>query len=217
MGWRKLGLIPAQADVEEQAAFLDEKLQPRLRQAERGQRSVLFVDAAHFVWGPFLGFVWCLIRLLLPAPSGRKRYNILAALDAVTHRVIRVANHTYINAASVCQLLRQVAAAGLARPITLVLDNARYQHTQAVKALARSLRIELLYLPSYSPNLNLIERLWRFVKKQCLSCRYLDGYEAFTEAIDGCLNQLSTRYKHQLDTLLTLNFQTFEDEPTMTG
>lgn len=217
MGWRKLGLIPAQADVEEQAAFLDEKLQPRLRQAERGQRSVLFVDAAHFVWGPFLGFVWCLIRLLLPAPSGRKRYNILAALDAVTHRVIRVANHPYINAASVCQLLRQVAAAGLARPITLVLDNARYQHTQAVKALARSLRIELLYLPSYSPNLNLIERLWRFVKKQCLSCRYLDGYEAFTEAIDGCLNQLSTRYKHQLDTLLTLNFQTFEDEPTMTG
>jgi len=210
-------MIPAKADVEQQAAFLDEKWRPRLRQAERGQRSVLFVDAAPFVGGPFWGFVWCLIRLFLPAPSGRKRYNILAALDAVTHRVIRVANHAYINAASVCQLLGQVAAAGLARPLTLVLDNARYQHPPAVKALARSLKIELLYLPSYSPNLNLIERLWRFVKKQCLSCRYLEHYEDFTGAIDGCLNQLAPRYKHQMDTLLTLNFQTFEDEPTMTG
>jgi hypothetical protein len=62
---------------------------------------VLFVDAAHFVYGPVLGFVWCLVRLLIPGPSGRKRYNVLAALNAVTHEVVRVANHTYINADAV--------------------------------------------------------------------------------------------------------------------
>jgi transposase len=176
---------------------------------------VLFVDAAHFVFGPFLGYLWCLVRLLVPGPSGRKRYNVLAALNAVTHEVIRVANHSYINAESVCGLLRQIAAAGLPRPITLVLDNARYQRCQLVQGLARSLRIELLFLPSYSPNLNLIERLWKFVKKDCLACRPLPDYEAFTHTIDDCLNGLRAKYKQQMATLLTLNFQTFEDEPVL--
>ena len=134
---------------------------------------MLFVDAAHFIYGPFLGFLWCLVRLFIPGPSGRKRYNVLAALDAITHQVHRVTNTLYINADSVCLLLRQIVAAGLPRPITLVMDNARYQHCKVVQALARSLKIELLFLPSYSPNLNLIERLWKFVKKECLACKRL--------------------------------------------
>jgi transposase len=178
---------------------------------------VLFVDAAHFVYGPFLGYLWCLVRLFVPGPSGRKRYNVLAALNAVTHEVLRVANHSYINAASVCGLLRQIAARGLPRPITLVLDNARYQRCALVQALARSLRIELLFLPSYSPNLNLIERLWKFVKKECLASRPLPDYETFTQAIDDCLNSLRTKNKGLMKTLLTLNFQTYEDEPVLTA
>jgi transposase len=208
-------MIPAKADPAEQAEFLETKLRPRLQQAERGQRTVLFMDAAHFVYGPFLGFLWCLARLFVLAPSGRKRYNVLAALDAVTHQVIRVTNDSYINAESVCQLLRQLAAAGLPRPLTLVLDNARYQRCELVQSLARSLKIELLFLPSYSPNLNLIERLWKFVKKESLAAKQLPTYEAFTAVIDECLNNLHTRHKAKMDTLLTLNFQTFENEPIL--
>jgi transposase len=208
-------MIPAKADPEAQADFLAAELRPRLDQAERGRRSVLFVDAAHFVHGPFLGFVWCLVRLFVPAPSGRKRYNVLAALDAVTRRVIRVSNGGYINAESVCQLLRRVAGAGLGRPVTLVMDNARYQRCELVQSLARSLGIELLFLPPYSPNLNLIERVWKFVKKECLASRYRETYEAFTAAIDECLDDLPTRHKGKMDTLLTLNFQTFQDEPIL--
>jgi transposase len=184
-----------------------------LRQAERGERAVLFVDAAHFIYGPFLGFLWCLARLFVPGPSGRKRYNVLAALNAITHQVIRVTNHGYINACSVCDLLRQVAAAGLGVPVTLVLDNARYQRCALVQGLAQTLGIELLFLPAYSPNLNLIERLWRFVKKECLGCRPQPTYEAFTGAIDTCLSSLTTKHKQQMKTLLTLQFQTFDDEP----
>lgn len=210
-------MIPAKADLDEQAEFLETKLQPRLKQAQRGQRTVLFVDAAHFIYGPFLGFLWCLVRLFVPAPSGRKRYNVLAALDAITHQVIRVTNHAYINAESVCQLLRQIAAAGLGRPITLVLDNARYQRCHLVQSLARSLKIELLFLPNYSPNLNLIERLWKFVKKECLASQYRTSYDEFTATIDDCLNTLHTKHKAKMDTLLTLNFQTFENEPILAG
>ena len=94
----------------------------------------------------------------------------------------------------------------------LVLDNARYQKCAVVKALAASLGIELLYLPSYSPNLNLIERLWKFVKKECLGCRVLPTYEAFTAAIDDCLANLDTCHKQQMATLLNLEFQLFDKD-----
>jgi transposase len=184
-----------------------------LQQAAAGRRAVFFVDAAHFVYGPSLRFLWCLGRLFVPGPSGRKRYNVLAALNAVTHQVVRVANHGYINASCVCDLPRQVAAAGSGVPVTSVLDNARYQRCALVQGLARTLGIELLFLPGYSPNLNLIERLWKFVKKECLGCRPQPTYEAFTEAIDACLSSLTTKHKQRMKTLLTLQFQTSEDEP----
>lgn len=207
-----MGTVPAKADHDAQSAFLAGELMPRLEEAKQGKRSVLFVDAAHFVYGPFLGYLWCLVRLFVPGPSGRKRYNVLAALDAITHRVIRVSNHAYINAESVCALLREVAAARPPGPITLVLDNARYQKCALVETLAASLGIEMLYLPSYSPNLNLIERLWKFVKKECLGCRVLPTYEAFTAAIDACLSNLDTTHKNQMTTLLNLEFQLFDDD-----
>ena len=169
------------------------------------------MDASHFVFATFLGWVWCKVRWCVRAASGRKRFNVLGALDAVSHRLVRVTNHSYINAASVCALLRAVAEAGTGLPITLVLDNARYQKCALVIDLAQQLGIELLYLPSYSPNLNLIERLWKFVKKECLQSIHYSNYEAFTAAITGCLDDLPTKHKHAMDSLLTHRFQTFEN------
>jgi transposase len=219
--WRKVGAIPVppkktvEEHAREQATFLEEKLEPRLEQARQGQRQVYFVDAAHFVFAPCLGSLWCAIRLFVRAPSGRKRYNVLGALDAVTHRLIRVSNHEYINADSVCALLRAVAEAAVGLPITLVLDNARYQKCALVQGLAASLGIELLYLPSYSPNLNLIERLWRFVRKESLNSIYYETFERFTTAIDECLDNLSTTHKSEMETLLTHEFQMFGDVPLL--
>ena len=218
---RKTGAIPVppQKTVEEhgreQATFVQEKLGPRLEQARPGRRQVYFVDAAHFVFAPFLGCLWCAARLFVRAASGRKRYNVLGALDAVTHRLVRVTNHDYINAESVCALLRAVAAASVGLPITLVLDNARYQKCAVVQALASSLGIELLYLPGYSPNLNLIERLWRFVRKQSLDSIYYEDFARFTAAIDQCLGDLPTVHKGEMATLMTPKFQTFGDVPLL--
>ncbi len=92
---------------------------------------------------------------------------MLGALNAITHELVMVTNDTYITAVSVCDLLRRIAMLNLDVPITLVMDNARYQKCNIVTALALQLNIELLYLPTYS-NLNLIERLWKFVKKEVL-------------------------------------------------
>lgn len=133
---------------------------------------MFFVDAAHFVLAPFLGMLWCFARVFMPAPAGRQRFNVLGALNAITHELVTVTNDTYINADSVCELLRRLAALGLGMPITLVLDNARYQQCHVVQTRAETLQIELLYLPPYSPNLNLIERLWKLVKKKCLYSIY---------------------------------------------
>jgi transposase len=219
--WRQTGAIPVppgktiQEHAREQAAFLEEKLEPRLEQARGGHRQVYFVDAAHFVFAPFLGSLWCVARLFVRAASGRKRHNVLGAFDAVTHRLIRVTNQGSINAESVCALLRSVAGAAVGLPITMVLDNARYQKCVVVQSLAESLGIELLYLPSYSPNLNLIERLWRFVRKQSLDSTYYEDFGKFAAAIDGCLDGLHTVHKREMRTLMTHKFQTFGNVPLL--
>ena len=168
------------------------------------------MDAAHFVLAPFLGYLWCFARLVLRAPAGRQRFNVLGALDAVTHELITVSNDSYINAQSVCELLRKIAAAGLGVPVTLVLDNARYQKCAIVRDLAQALGIELLFLPSYSPNLNLIERFWKFTKNKVLYSKYYPDFLAFKTAITNCISGAHTKYKQELDSLLTLRFQTFE-------
>ena len=145
----------------EQQRFLADELRPRLDAAQAGRGHVFFVDAAHFVFGTFLCCLWSFGRLFVRAASGRQRFNVLGAWNAVTRELIAVTNTTVVNTETMCELLREVAARGLAGPITLVLDNARYQRNTVVQALATQLGITLLYLPSYSPNLNLIERVRR--------------------------------------------------------
>jgi transposase len=163
------------------------------------------------VFGSFIGMLWCVTRRWIKSPSGRQRFNVLGAINAMSHQLVTVTNTTYINAESVCELLYQIAALNIAVPVTLVLDNARYQRCALVQAAADALSIELLYLPSYSPNLNLIERLWKFVKKQCLYSKYHADFDAFRRSISECLAQTQTTHKAALDSLLTLHFQSFED------
>ncbi len=182
-----------------------------MQEARNNERIVYFVDAAHFVLAPFLGYLWTRVRRFIRAPAGRQRFNVLGAIDAITHQLVTVSNDSYINAQSVCDLLRKIAAAHEGIPITLVLDNARYQKCKVVWALAESLNIEMLYLPSYSPNLNLIERLWKFVKKQVLYSKYYADFTSFSAAIADCLARTHTDHKTALDSLLTLRFQTLQE------
>ena len=168
------------------------------------------MDAAHFVLGAYLGWLWCFARIVVRAPSGRQRLNVLGALDAISHQLLTVSNDSYINALSVCELLAKIAALGLQTPITVVMDNARYQRCRLVLEKAACLGIELLFLPPYSPNPNLIERLWRFVRKECLYSKYYEHFEPFKQAITQCLAETRGQHQAALARLLTLEFQTFE-------
>ena len=186
-------------------------MKPRLDAAVAGEGHVLFVDAAHFVFGTFLCCLWSFARIFVRAASGRQRFNVLGAWDAVGRRLIAVTNTTVVNTETMCELLRKIAGSGLSGPITLVLDNARYQRNAIVEALAQELGIRLLFLPSYSPNLNLIERLWKFIRRRALYGRYHPTFAEFQAAIQEVLDGLSTTYAEDLKTLMTLNFQQFED------
>ena len=104
---------------------------------------MFFVDAAHFVFGTFLCCLWSFTRIFMRAASGRQRFNVLGAWDAVTRRLIAVTNTTVVNTETMCQLLREIAAAALSGPITIVLDNARSQRHAVVQALAKELGITL--------------------------------------------------------------------------
>jgi transposase len=197
--------------VATQRQFLDTELRPALDAAAAGRGHVLFVDAAHFVYGTFLCCLWSVLRVFVRAASGRQRFNVLGAWDAVTRRLLSVTNTTVVNTDTMCQLLRAIAAEGLVGPVTLVLDNARYQRNKVVQGLAGELGLRLLFLPSYSPNLNLIERLWGFAKRRSVSGKYHPDFASFRSAIETTLAGIPTTHAEALESLMTLEFQAFED------
>jgi transposase len=198
------------AKRDEQKVFIHEQLERNLDDAKHGRKQVYFVDAAHFVLQPFLGFLWCFQRFFVYSASGRQRFNVLGALNAMTREVVTITNNSYINALSVCDLLHALAAKHTGEVVTLFLDNARYQKCGLVQALAEQLKIELIYLPAYSPNLNLIERLWRHVKQQVLYSRYYDSFPKFQTAIMDCINGTQSDNRESLRTLFSLKFQIIE-------
>jgi len=209
---RKVCQIPDKRDIEKQETFKHDTLEPLIHQAQRAQIHLVFVDAAHFVLRPFLEVLLSVVSLFVNASAGRKRYNVLGALDAITRELTLVTNFTSINSVSFCALLDELKrryADGV--PIHVILDHARYQKNACIQAHADHLGITLVSLPAYSPNLNLIERRWKFVKKTVLYSTYYADFGAFTAAIDQCLADTQDRYQEELKTVLTLKFQTFKN------
>lgn len=213
MKFRKMGHIPGKADPVEQENYYKKNIQPLIESAIKGSIALYFVDAAHFTHVPYMGFVWCFERVFMKSPSGRKRFNVLGALNAISKKVVTVTNETYVDSSTIKDLLYKLRKTHPNNiPIHLLLDNARYQKCKYVFDIAEELNIVLEYLPAYSPNLNIIERLWKFIKKKVLYCKYYENFPEFKEAIEGCFQKIkySKEYKMELSSLLRLKFQFFK-------
>ena len=209
----KTGHIPAKADPVKQKEFVQKVLQPLVNQAQNGACHLLFMDGAHFVMSAFVAIVWCFERVFIRSASGRNRINLLGAVNAKTKEIISVYNDTYIKAPTVIELLKMIRKRYRKKPIYVVLDNARYQHCKLVKDMAKKLGIELVFLPSYSPNLNIIERLWKLIKSEVCAAKYYDSKINFENAVLDFVEQLNNNKKMKpiLRSRLNCNFQLFEN------
>ena len=184
--------------------------QTRYRSGSEGEVHLFFSDAAHFVLTPFICRLWCMFRVFIKASAGRNRINVLGAVNAITKEVTTLTNTTYITSDTLIEFLKLLKEKFMDKPIAIVLDNARYQHCIVVKTMAQSLGIDLLFLPPYSPNLNIIERLWKFTKKKILYAKYYQNPAAFHAAIETFFENINENFKAELSNLLSLKFQFFD-------
>ena len=145
---------------------------------------------------------------------GRRRYNATGAYDPIEHNLVSIEGEENVDQKTVSKLLHKIRYRSGKLPVTLILDNAAYNRSYLVKARALKLKIDIEYLPPYSPNLNLIERYWKFLKSHCLNSKFYESFEAFKSAIGNVISR--TNHSHdiraKLKTLITLNFQSFKKE-----
>lgn len=187
-----------------------------MKEAEEGNLVLLFMDASHFVLGcDYLGYIYGRVRRFIKTFSGRKQYNVLGAIDYVTKRILTVTNDSYITATEVCDMLRKISEEYPEKTVHLIMDNARYQKCSAVQTLANELGIILQYIPPYSPNLNLIERVWKFVKGE-LRSKYYDDFSDFKKKIDSIIESTTKENLPKVNRLIGEKVQLFDDIKNIT-
>ena len=169
---------------------------------------VYFLDAAHLLHAaiPSQGWIKRGQSMQLKTNSGRDRLNILGAYSPDGRDLISIAGRESCDAERVAQLLHKIRAGNPSKRLLVVLDNAPYNHAEAVTCAAKELRIQLLYLPTYSPNLNLIERFWKFLKRKVARNRYYATFAEFRTAVQQVLNNIA-EYRDELAALMTERFQ----------
>lgn len=184
---------------------------PLFKQAKNKEIQLFFVDASHFVMGGFVGYVWSKVRCYVKTGCGRSRYNILGALNFASKRVETITNDAYITSEQVIMLIDKLLLNYKDQVIKLVLDNAKYQRCKKVMEYAEKTGVELIFLPTYSPNLNLIERFWKFVKSEVLNAAYYGTFDDFKKAIDTCIFNSDKKHLDRINSLITENIQQFKD------
>ena len=182
-------------------------LLPLLDMAENDVIKLFFADGLHLTYGYLGGYCWCKERKTIPSAYGRKRANLLGFLDPITYETISVMNDSYLNSDSVCEGLEKLRNQFPEEYICVILDNAAYQRCKKVMTKAEELKINLVFLPPYSPNLNLIERLWKFLRKKLLANKYYQSFNDFFLAIQQFINKLCSHFSVLLSSLLTFNFE----------
>ena len=174
------------------------------------EQVLLFLDPMHQVHNNENDYAWQLKGLKgtkqVLANTGRKRLNIIGAINPVSLEPTIITTEENCSAEVIEAFLAEVKIQyNYAKTICIILDNARYQRSNVVQTAAKFFNIDLIYLPPYSPNLNLIERLWRYFKKEVMKNRYYANYTDFENAVETFFNEFDKR-KEDLKSLLRFKF-----------
>ncbi len=208
---KKSKLVPAKANKDAQEHFL-ECLE--IARKKKGKNDpILYMDGVHPQHNTVQAYGWIKKgeEHIIKSNTGRRRLNINGVLDADSHEVI-VREDTTINAQSTIKLLESVEVAyPLAVIIYVICDNARYYKSRLVKEFLKTSKVRLVFLPPYSPNLNLIERLWKFMKKKVLHNHYYEKFDEFKREISDFFGNIH-QYNDELSSLLTNEFNLLDVE-----
>lgn len=203
--YKKPKLVPGKPDTEAQQLFAEQYEDFML--SKPSDVEVVFVDAVHPEHNaqPAYGWIKRGETRELKTNSGRQRLNLHGAINAETHEITVIESDT-VDSYSTINLLTAIENKyPAASSIKVILDNAQYHYSKVVKEYLKQSRIELVFLPSYSPNLNLIERLWGFFKKKTLHNRYYKDIKEFRE---GCIKFFSgiDKYANEISNFMNADF-----------
>jgi transposase len=204
--YKKPKVVPGKADGKAQEEFLKNVLEPCLKKAS-DEHPVYFSDAVHPTHNVHPHYGWILkgSDKAIKTNSGRQRVNINGAICFHTKDVVYREDET-INRDSTVSLLSKIRSKhDEDKEITVILDNAKYNRATEVTKYASLHKINILFLPSYSPNLNLIERFWKYFKENVCT-RYYEHFGEFKMAVTDFLDN-PAKYKDTLMTLLAPNFR----------
>ncbi len=203
--------VPCQADAAAQTAFLADTLTPLLAQANAGDAVVYFADAAHPTHNTRATHVWTETgkeRPLLTV-SGRERVNLNAALNAHVPTQVHLDETDCVNAQSAQRLYEKILAAHPEGPVYVVCDNARYYNNKALTEWLVDKRLVQVFLPPYSPNLNLIERLWKFLRQKIINTSFFRTKGQFKTAVLDFFDRLP-EFEQDLASRLSLKFHVLD-------
>jgi transposase len=203
--YKKPTHVPGKQDPAQQQAFL--QAYERLKARKGKNDPIYFADATHPQHNSIPAYGWIKKgrEKELKANCGRQRLNINGAINLETLRPVTGFYDT-INADAALDLFTRIAARHpRAKVIYVIVDNARYYHSRVLKKALKGTKIKLIFLPPYSPNLNLIERFWKFFKKKVLNNRYYETFAQFERACKNFFRKWKT-YWPELQTLLVENF-----------
>ncbi len=204
--YKKTKVIPGKADRAKQEGFVE--IYKELKEGKEEEDPIYFMDGVHPQHNTMAAYGWILKGedKEIKSNTGRQRLNLNGAVNVESHEII-IREDPSLNAQSSIALFEQLEERNPeAQAIHVIADNASYYRSRVVKNYLETSKIQLIFLPPYSPNLNLIERVWKFFKKKVLYNQY---YESFAEFKTTCLDFFAKmdRHKSELKTLLTENFQ----------
>lgn len=190
--YKKPAVVPGKANKEQQKKWLVEY--DKLRQELPADETICFIDGVHPTHNvqPAYGWIKRGIRKEIPANTGRSRINLSGSIDVITHAIV-IQEDLTLNADSTIRFFQKIEEAyPNKRKIHVFCDNAPYYRNRIVKSYLETSKICLHFLPPYSPNLNPIERLWKWMKERVIYNTYYEYVDDFREAVFGFFSVLSS-------------------------